>query len=335
MPALPSSVLEPLWVQFAALLPTRQVHHPLGCHRPRIPDRVVFDKLIQVLVFGCGYRRIADQTCSATTLRRRRDEWITLGVAEQLRLAVLAAYDRLFGLELEHLAVDGCITKAPCGGQTAGPSPVDRRKQGLKRSTVTEAAGIPLGAVPAPATVVTMGCWRPRWTTWPSLASCPLSRWCTWPPATTISPAGRPWPLGVWSARSPRGACQPRSRPADAGRWSAPTPGATSTASCAGAPNAAAWSWSSGWRWPTPPSSVAGWSVEPGPAAAGSTARNAVRDRYRLAFGVMPVLPSRACSAGLVRSPSPTTAMIRSRAAGSVLLRSRARQPSSSAFTSA
>ena len=100
MPALPSSVLEPLWVQVAALLPTRQVSHPLGCHRPRIPDRIVFDNLIQVLVFGCGYRRIADSTCSATTLRRRRDEWITTGVAEQLRLAVLAAYDRLFGLRL-------------------------------------------------------------------------------------------------------------------------------------------------------------------------------------------------------------------------------------------
>ena len=130
MPALPSSVLEPLWVQVAALLPTCHVSHPLGCHRPRIPNRLAFDKLVQVLVFGCGYRRIADATGSATTLRRRRDEWITLGVAEQLRLAVLAAYDRLFGLELEHLAVDGCITKAPCGGQTAGPSPTDRRKQG-------------------------------------------------------------------------------------------------------------------------------------------------------------------------------------------------------------
>ena len=151
MPALPSSVLEPLWVQVSALLPARQVHHPLGCHRPRVPDRVVFDKLIQVLVFGCGYRRIADATCSASTLRRRRDEWISAGVAEQLRRAVLAAYDRLFGLEMEHLVVDGCITKAPCGGQVAGPSPVDRRKQGLKRSVATEASGIPLAAVPAPA----------------------------------------------------------------------------------------------------------------------------------------------------------------------------------------
>ena len=123
MPALPSSVLEPLWVQVAALLPARQVHHPLGCHRPRIPDRIVFDKLIQILVFGCGYRSIADRTCSATTLRRRRDEWISAGVAEQLRLLVLAAYDQLFGLELTHLAVDGCTTKAPCGGQVAGPLP--------------------------------------------------------------------------------------------------------------------------------------------------------------------------------------------------------------------
>jgi transposase len=103
VPALPSSVLEPLWVQVAALLPARQIHHPLGCHRPRIPDRIVFDKLIQILVFGCGYRRIADRTCSATTLRRRRDEWISAGVAEQLRLLVLAAYDQLFGLELTHL----------------------------------------------------------------------------------------------------------------------------------------------------------------------------------------------------------------------------------------
>ena len=151
MPALPSSILEPLWVQISALLPTRPDTHPLGCHRPRIPDRIVFDKLIQVLVFGCGYRRLADTTCSATTLRRRRDEWITTGVAEQLRLAVLAAYDRLFGLCLEQLAVDSCTTKAPCGGQVAGPSPVDRRKQGLKRSVAIEAGGLPLAVLAAPA----------------------------------------------------------------------------------------------------------------------------------------------------------------------------------------
>ncbi len=32
-------------------------------------------------------------------------------------------YDRMHGLQLEHLAVDGCITKAPCGGESARPRP--------------------------------------------------------------------------------------------------------------------------------------------------------------------------------------------------------------------
>jgi hypothetical protein len=59
VPAIPPCIQEPRWDQLAALLQPSQVHHPLGCHRQRIPDRVVFDKLIQILVFGCGYRRIA------------------------------------------------------------------------------------------------------------------------------------------------------------------------------------------------------------------------------------------------------------------------------------
>jgi transposase len=154
VPALSSWLINPLWNQFAALLPERAAYHPahpLGCHRPRVDDRVVFDKLVQVLVFGCGYRRIEDATCSATTLRDRRDEWITLGIFDELELLVLGAYDRMIGLELGDLAVDGCITKAPCGGDAAGRSPVDRGKQGRKRSTMVEGRGIPLGAVTAGA----------------------------------------------------------------------------------------------------------------------------------------------------------------------------------------
>jgi hypothetical protein len=127
------------------------VDHPLGCHRSRIPDRIVFDKLVQVLVFGCAYWRIADESCSDTTLRRRRDEWIDLGVMDALRELALEVYDRVIGLELADVAVDGCITKAPCGGEKAGRSPVDRGKQATKRSTAVDANGIPLGIVTAPA----------------------------------------------------------------------------------------------------------------------------------------------------------------------------------------
>jgi hypothetical protein len=63
---------------------------------------------------------------SDTTLRRRRDEWILAGVMERLREMALAAYERIVGLELSDAAVDGCITNAPCGGEKAGKSPVDR-----------------------------------------------------------------------------------------------------------------------------------------------------------------------------------------------------------------
>jgi transposase len=151
VPALPPHHIEPIWQQFSALIPERQTTHPLGCHRPRIPDRVIFEKLVQGLVFGCAYERIADESCSATTLRDRRDEWIELGAMDALREMALEAYDRIVGLELPDVAVDCCITKAPCGGEKAGRSPVDRGKRGTKRSTAVDARGIPLGTVTAPA----------------------------------------------------------------------------------------------------------------------------------------------------------------------------------------
>ena len=154
MPAIPSWLLEPLWDQFAALLPPRPVYapsHPLGCHRQRIPDRIVFEKLLQVLRFGCSYEAIADSSCSATTIRGRRDEWIRAGVFARLKQIALDAYDRITGLILEEILIDGCITKAPGGGECAGRSPVDRGKQGMKRSLMTDGYGIPLDRVLAPA----------------------------------------------------------------------------------------------------------------------------------------------------------------------------------------
>ena len=116
-----------------------------------MPERVIFDKPVQVLVYGCAYERNADESCSATTLRRRRDEWIGSGVMEALREMVLEAYDRIIGLELSEVAVDCCLTKPPCGGEKAARSPVDRGRWGIKCSVVVYANGIPLGAVAAPA----------------------------------------------------------------------------------------------------------------------------------------------------------------------------------------
>jgi hypothetical protein len=152
---VPSSLLEPAWVEFCAAIggDRREFHpaHPLGCHRRRVPGRVVFEHVVAALVHGSGYERIATRGCSDRTIRRRLAEWAAMGAAEALHAATLRAYDQMIGLELADVAVDGCLTKAPCGGERAGPSPVDRRKGGLKRSLATEGYGIPLGIAAAGA----------------------------------------------------------------------------------------------------------------------------------------------------------------------------------------
>ena len=84
MPVLPVCLVDPLWEQFVALLPPRPVvapSHPLGCHRRRIPERVVFDHVLAALVHGSGYERIATAGCSDRTIRRRLQEWAAAGVA--------------------------------------------------------------------------------------------------------------------------------------------------------------------------------------------------------------------------------------------------------------
>jgi hypothetical protein len=55
VPVVPESILAPIRQEFLALLPCREVSHPLGCHRPRISDAVVFDRLVLALVSGMGY----------------------------------------------------------------------------------------------------------------------------------------------------------------------------------------------------------------------------------------------------------------------------------------
>lgn len=155
MPVVRSCLLEPIWVEFHATIggdrPPFHPKHPLGCHRRRIPDRIVFEHVIEALVHGSGYERIATRACSDRTIRRRLAEWSAAGVAHAVHAAALRAYDLIIGVQPDDIVVDGCITKAPCGGNKAGPSPVDRGKQGLKRSTATDGGGIPLGLVSAPA----------------------------------------------------------------------------------------------------------------------------------------------------------------------------------------
>ena len=97
------------------VLPT----HPWGCHRRRIPDRVVFDHVIAAWCTAAATNasppRAARTAPSAAARRvgRRRARRALLRTA-------LAAYDQMIGLDLDDLSVDGSSPSPPAGARSPG-----------------------------------------------------------------------------------------------------------------------------------------------------------------------------------------------------------------------
>ena len=149
MRALDSEVVDAVWTAVKALIPVPPLDdHPLGCHRPRVPDRVCFEGILVRLATGCAWvdvEVLMGNQVSDTTLRARRDEWVAHGVFERLADEALGAYDRVIGLDLADCALDGSQHKAPAGGEGTGPNPTDRGKSGWKWSVLADRGGIPLG----------------------------------------------------------------------------------------------------------------------------------------------------------------------------------------------
>jgi transposase len=145
--ALDPRVIDAAWAAVEHLLPRRPVDdHPLGCHRPRIADKVCFTGIVYRLALGCSWVDAGRLVgVGQATLRRRRDEWADAGVFDALVNEAIAGYDRIRGLDLSEVSVDGSLHKAPCGGEGTGPNPTDRAKKGWKWSIASEAAGIPIG----------------------------------------------------------------------------------------------------------------------------------------------------------------------------------------------
>ena len=148
MLALEPEVVNAVWAAIEGLLPARTDDHPLGCHRRRVPDRLCFRGLLIRLTTGSSWvdiEAILDHQVSDTTLRGRRNEWIAAGVFDQLITQARAAFDKIIGLDLSEVALDGSLHKAPYGGQDTGPNPCDRGKLGWKWSVAVDRHGIPIG----------------------------------------------------------------------------------------------------------------------------------------------------------------------------------------------
>ena len=141
-------MVDATWAAIEPLLPEVVDEHPLGCHRARVPDRLCFWGILIRLTTGSSWvavEAILEYRVSDTTLRARRDEWIAAGVFEQLKSESLAAFDRIIGLDLAEVSVDGSLHKAPHGGEETRPNPTDRGRLGWKWSVASERHGVPIG----------------------------------------------------------------------------------------------------------------------------------------------------------------------------------------------
>lgn len=131
-----------LWERIAPLLPPDKPQPQGG--RPRMNPRLAMTAVFYILRTGCQWKALPRSLGAPSTVYDRFREWEQAGVFEKLWQQGLCEYDQKKGIDWKWQSVDGCMTKAPLGGEAVGPNPTDRAKSGTKRSLLTDAAGIPL-----------------------------------------------------------------------------------------------------------------------------------------------------------------------------------------------
>ena len=107
-----------LWEVMRTFIPLHINTHRFGGGRPRVPDRVCANAIFYVLRTGCQWKALdATQFCPGSTAHDRFQEWVATGVFFEMWKAGLLDYDCLHGIDWSWLSMDGCMTKAPLGGE--------------------------------------------------------------------------------------------------------------------------------------------------------------------------------------------------------------------------
>jgi transposase len=131
--ARPWELTDDLWAKMEPLLPPRP-KHPLGCHRPRVPDRSAMKGILFVLSTGSQWNALdATGICTCSSAYRRFREWLAAGAFHEFWRRGLLAYDETAGIDWTWLSMDGVMTKAPLGGEKNGTKP-NRSRQGRDKT---------------------------------------------------------------------------------------------------------------------------------------------------------------------------------------------------------
>lgn len=119
---------DPLWERLEPLLPKRHRHRKGG--RPPLPWRSVLDGIFFVLRTGCQWKAVPKAFGSGSSLHRYFQSLARRHLFRKLWRLALEEYDQVRGIDWEWQAVDGCMTKAPLGGEKDGEKPDGSGQEG-------------------------------------------------------------------------------------------------------------------------------------------------------------------------------------------------------------
>jgi len=117
---------EELWDAIDLVLPVYKRSCKGG--RPRLPMRNVASGILYVLRTGCQWKAMPSEFGSGSAIHDYFQEWVELGVFEELWRLALSVYDDLKGIDWRWQSMDGAMTKSPLGGEKNREKP-DRSRQ--------------------------------------------------------------------------------------------------------------------------------------------------------------------------------------------------------------
>ena len=104
-----------LWERIDLFLPLYKSSLKGG--RPRLPMRNVVGGILYVLATGCQWKAMPKQFGSGSAIHGYFQEWVELGVFQELWEFALLEYDELKGIDWKWQSMDGAMTKSPLGGE--------------------------------------------------------------------------------------------------------------------------------------------------------------------------------------------------------------------------
>jgi putative transposase len=103
-----------LWEMLEPMIPPDPSRARGG--RERIAARRILGGILYRLRTGCQWKAIPRNFAPGSTVHRRFQEWVELGVFETIFEVLVRYYDDLRGIDWKWCSLDGAMVKAPKGG---------------------------------------------------------------------------------------------------------------------------------------------------------------------------------------------------------------------------